>query len=140
MIAPAVYGMADIGRYMPDRDGSGELGLEVRVEQIKRDDREVISARAWGVTAGIGLVQWGQGTRTIVPGAFYGELSYRSVKYWPLELGVGPAYYIDDPAAGAQLTVRCAVMMVRARYVANTGAEIFLGGEIPIPLFLSWSQ
>jgi hypothetical protein len=79
--------------------------------------------------------------RTIAPGAFYAELGYRFfASYWPLDVGLGPAFYVDGTDLGAQLTVRCAIAMLRTRYVANSGVEALFGVELPLPFFFSTSR
>lgn len=137
----APYVAGGVGRYEPGHDGAGEVGLEMRVEHVASKGRALMTAENWGATAGFAIAQWGSGVRTVAPGAFYGELSYRFLaKVWPIDIGVGPVLYVDDSSFGAQLSVRVAVALLRTRYVANTGAEVFFGAEVPIPFFFSWSR
>ena len=139
-IFAAPYIVGGIGRYRPDTGGSGEVGLEFRVERYRSTLSRPLAPDAWAITAGFAFAQWGDGVRTVAPGAFYAELNYRFLaKMWPIDVGIGPAYYVDH-ALGGQLTARIAIAMVRARYVANTGAELFVGAELPIPFFFGGSR
>ena len=140
-VIAAPYIAGGVGRESPGRDGAGEFGLELRVEHVKSEGRRLMAAENWSATAGLAFLQWGDGTRTVAPGAFYAELGYRFfAKTWPLDFGLGPALYVEGTDPGVQLSVRCAVALLRARYVANTGAEVFFGVELPVPFFFSWSR
>lgn len=140
-IIAAPYIAGGVGRESPGRDGTGELGLELRIEHTTSDGRQLLARENWGVTTGLAFLQWGDGVRTIAPGAFYAELGYRFfASYWPLDIGLGPAFYVDGTDLGAQLTVRCAIAMLRTRYVANTGVEVLFGAELPLPFFFSTSR
>jgi hypothetical protein len=137
----APYITGGIGREQPGRDGAGELGLELRIEHTKSAGRQLLAPENWGMTAGLAFVQWGDGIRTAAPGAFYAELGYRFfASTWPIDMGLGPAFYVDGTDFGGQLSVRCAIALLRARYVANTGAELFFGVELPFPFFFSRSR
>ncbi len=132
------YVVGGAGRFRPGSDGSGELGFEMRAEQSRHG---LLDPEAWAITAGMAFVQWGDAVRTVAPGAFYAEVDRRWLaKVWPIDVGVGPLLYVDDSSVGVQATLRVAVVMIRARYVANTGAEWFVGGEIPIPFFFGQSR
>lgn len=140
-IIPAPYVGGGIGRYEPGQSGAGEVGLDIRVERTTSDGRALLAPENWGVTFGFAFAQWGDGVRTIAPGAFSAELNYRFLaKVWPIDVGLGPAVYVDDTAVGGQLSVRCAIALLRTRYVANTGGELIFGLQIPIPFFFSWSR
>ncbi|NVB85029.1 MAG: hypothetical protein HOV81_42070 [Kofleriaceae bacterium] len=141
-VIPAPYVGGGIGRFNPGNDGSGEVGMDIRVERTSnRGGRNLLAAENWGVTFGFAFAQWGDGVRTVAPGAFSAELNYRFLaSAWPIDVGMGPAVYVDDTAVGGQLSVRCAVALLRARYVANTGGELIFGLQIPIPFFFSWSR
>ena len=140
-IIPAPYIAGGVGRHRPGRDGAGEVGLEIRIEHTTSDKQALLAPENWGVTAGFAFFQWGDGVPTIAPGAFYAELSYRFIaKVWPIDIGLGPALYVDDSSVGGQLTARCAFAMLRTRYVANSGAELLFGIEVPVPLFFSGSR
>jgi hypothetical protein len=136
VIAPYILGGA--GRYASS-EPTGEAGFEVRVEHAAHGR---IEANNWGITTGMAFAQWAQGTRTVLPGAFYAELGYRHVfgNGVPLDVALGPALYVDDSAIGAQMTLRWYVFMFRTRYVANTGFEAFGGAEIPVPFFFERSN
>ncbi len=121
--------------------GGAEAGLELRVEKTTSTGRRLMAPENWGITAGLAFAQWGDTMRTVAPGAFYGEVGYRFfASYWPIDVGIGPMLYVDDTAVGGQLTARCAIALLRARYVANTGAELLFGVEVPIPFFFSTSR
>lgn len=138
-IIPAPYVGGGIGRGEGGQNGAGEAGLDIRIERAS-DGRALMVPENSGLTFGFAFLQWG-GERTIAPGAFSAELDYRFLaKVWPIDVGLGPAVYVDDTAVGAQLSVRCAVALLRARYVANTGGELIFGLQIPIPFFFSWSR
>ncbi len=140
-VIPAPYIAGGVGRYDVADSGAGEVGLDIRIERTRSVGRELIARENWGLTFGFAFLQWGDGVRTIAPGAFSAELDYRFLaKVWPIDVGIGPAVYVDDTAVGGQLSVRCAVALLRARYVANTGAEMIVGLQIPIPFFFSWSR
>jgi hypothetical protein len=134
----APYILGGLGRYSSP-SGSGEVGLELRFE---RASNALLQARNWSLTAGMAFVQWGD-NRYAAPGAFYGEFGYRFIAgdTLPIEIAGGPLLYVDDSSAGAQLTFRMlGIMMLRSRYVANTGYEVMGGIEIPIPFFFGWSK
>jgi hypothetical protein len=136
VLAPYILGGA--GRYM-SHEPTGEVGFEVHVE---RADHARLQDNNWSITTGMAFAQWSQGVRTVVPGAFYAELGYRHIfaNGIPIDVALGPLLYVDDSAAGAQATLRFYVFMLRTRYVANTGAELFGGVEIPIPFFFESSK
>jgi hypothetical protein len=139
-LVAAPYIVGGTGRYNSNQ-GSGEVGLELHVERTQSDGRSLLAPENWSVTAGLAFAQWGSGHRTVAPGAFYAELGYRFfASYWPIEVGLGPALYVDDTDAGGQLSVRCMIAMVRARYLAKSGGEVLFGIEVPVPFFFSWSR
>lgn len=134
----APYVLGGNGRY----DTAGEAGLEFRVE---RSDGDYMRAENWGIGAGVAFAQWGDGhTRTIAPGAFYAEASYRvlprSLTPFTWDFAAGPLVYVDDSSVGVQATLRVLIGMFRVRYVANTGWEVLGGAEIPIPFLFGWSR
>lgn len=140
-IIPAPYVGGGIGRYNPGNEGTGEVGIDIRFERsvVGEGRRDLLLPENWGVTFGFAFAQWG--ARTVAPGAFSAELNYRFLaNVWPIDVGIGPAVYVDDTAIGGQLSVRCAIALLRARYVANSGAEMIFGVQIPIPFFFSWSR
>lgn len=137
----APYLAGGVGRYNSGNQGSGELGLELHVERTQSDGRALLAPENWSITAGLAFAQFGTGHRTVAPGAFYAELGYRFfASSWPIEVGLGPALYVDDTDVGGQLSVRCAIAMVRARYLAKSGGEVLFGIEVPVPFFFSWSR
>jgi len=116
-----------------------EPGLEFRFE---RSDEGPMAGENWGIGAGMAFAQFGDTTRTVAPGAFYAEVSYRVLikNALPLDVSAGPVVYVDDASLGGQLTLRFLVFMFRSRYVANTGFEALGGLEIPIPFLFGWSK
>jgi hypothetical protein len=135
----APYLIGGLGRDENAPSGVGEAGLEFRYERAG-DSRMADST--WGIGAGAAFAQWGEHTRTVAPGAFYGEFSYRFVTsdFVPIDLAAGPLYYVDNSSFGGQFTARFFCFMLRSRYVANTGFELLGGAEIPIPFFFGWSK
>jgi len=136
----APYLVGGLGRDGNARSGVGEVGLEFRYEHTS--DGDLLAANNWGIGAGLAFAQWGENTRTVAPGAFYGEFAYRFVadKFIPFDLAAGPLYYVDNSSFGGQFTARFFCFMLRSRYVANTGFELLGGAEIPIPFFFSRSK
>jgi hypothetical protein len=116
--------------------------MDIRVERTaNRGGGASLAAENWGVMLGVAVAPWAEGVRSVVPGAFSAELNYRFLaSVWPIDVGIGPAVYVDDTAVGGQLSVRCALALLRARYVANTGGELLFGLQLPIPFFFSWSR
>ena len=124
------------------RDASGasrEAGLELRVEHAETG---LLDRDSFGVTAGFGFAQWGDGRTTDATGAFYAELDRRLTlgDVWALDIGLGPALYVQQHEAGAQLSVRIPLGLLRVRYMATSGIEVMAGFELPFPFFFSRSK
>jgi hypothetical protein len=136
IVAP--YVLAGVGR-AAHAGPAGETGVELRYEQTHDGP---MAFENWGITGGIAISQFSNHGPTSTPGALYLEGGYRflAVEPFPFDVSAGPLVYVDNHSVGAQLTVRWALFMVRSRYVANTGFELFGGAEIPIPFFFGWSQ
>jgi hypothetical protein len=141
--------LVGVGR-LDTAKAAGEAGVELRFERTIDDGHALLHARAFAITAGAGLAQFSENRPTMF-GAIYGELSYRSsLGFLPVDVGAGPAFYAGvsipstgqqlGPELGAQLTVRIPLLLVRARYMATSGAEIWFGYEIPFPMFFGRSR
>ena len=121
-------------------NGAIEPGLELRFESI--DSAKPWFAKNLAVTAGVGFIQIYE-RRPDHFGALHAELNFRfpSIKgVIPLDLGVGPAFYPDDPEFGAQISMRFMVLTVRARYMERNGFEFWGGYDVPIPFIFSRSK
>jgi hypothetical protein len=125
------------GRY--DANGaSREAGLEVHVEHA---DSGPLDASSFGITAGLGFAQWGSGRTTDAVGAFYAELDHRLPGDQAfITVGLGPALYVQNREAGAQLSLRIPLGLFRVRYMATSGIEVMAGFELPFPFFFSRSK
>jgi len=139
VLIAAPYVLGGVGR-ATHAGPAGETGVELRYEQTHDGPMELEN---WGITGGIAVSQWTAHGPTSTPGALYLEGGYRflAVAPFPFDVSAGPLVYVDNAhSVGAQLTARWLVFMVRTRYVANTGFELFGGAELPIPFFFGWSQ
>ena len=127
------------GRYSGST-GSREGGIELRFEHATEGG--FVDPASFAVTAGFGFAQWGDGRRTTAPGAFYAELDYRFVAHGsiPLDVGIGPAYYVDDSATGGQITLRIPTLFLRTRYMQQTGTEVMVGFELPFAFLFGRSR
>jgi len=120
-------------------EGAFEPGLELRFESL---DNDKALGKTLGVTAGVGFAQIYE-SRPDHFGALHAELNFRfpSIKgVVPLDVGVGPAFYPDDPEFGAQISMRLMLLTVRARYMERNGFELWGGYEVPIPFIFSRSK
>jgi hypothetical protein len=140
-VIPTLSGMLGVGRGPVGHSPTVEPGLEVRFERYTGRERQLLGARAFAMTAGIGFVQGASGQPTIA-GPLFLEANYRTVlaKTWPVDLGLGPVVYPSELDAGAQLTVRITLLAIRARYLADSGFEFFGGLQVPIPFFFERSR
>jgi hypothetical protein len=126
---------------LPADRAAYEPGLELRFEHHTADDREPLGKRALAVTAGVGFAQLVE-TRAAIGGPLFGELNYR-FPTWngvPTDIGVGPVVYPANFEAGGQITARMAIVAARARYLADSGLELWIGFQLPIPFFFGQSR
>ena len=127
------------GRYRAN-DASREAGLEIHVEHAAEG---LLVPTAFGFTAGFGFALWGPGRATDAVGAFYGEVDFHTLlgpDSWPIDIGLGPVLYSQQPEAGGQLSLRLPLGLLRVRYMARSGIEVMAGFEVPIPFFFSRSR
>ena len=124
---------------LPAAGASREAGLEIHVEHANEGRLE---SSSFGVTAGFGFAQWGPGRTTDAVGAFYAELDHRFLlgEEFPADIGLGPVLYAQQPEAGAQLSFRIPLGLLRVRYMATSGIEVMAGFELPFPFFFSRSK
>ncbi len=131
-------------------DAAGELDLAFRVERTVDDGSALLHKSAFGITAGVGLAQFGENQPTIF-GGVYAELCYRSIfEVIPYDIGIGPALYpgVTVPSRmeshatelGGQVSLRFPLLAVRARFMTDTGFEIMAGYQVPIPFFFGRSR
>ena len=121
-------------------DASREAGLEIHVEHATSG---LLDDTALGLTAGFGFAQWGPGRVTDAVGAFYAELDFHTLlgkDSWPVDIGLGPALYTQQPEAGGQLSLRIPLGLLRVRYMARSGIEVMAGFELPFPFYFSRSK
>lgn len=133
--------MLGAGRRPIDNAPTVEPGLELRFERYTGREGQLLGARGFAATAGIGFVQ-AAGDQPVIAGPLFLEADYRTVlaKTWPVALGLGPVVYPSEFDAGGQLTVRLPLMAVRVRYLADSGFEFFGGFQVPIPFFFERSR
>jgi hypothetical protein len=130
-------------RPLPAQKAAFEPGLELRFEHhtARAGDREPFAPRALAVTAGIGFAQLVDG-RSAIAGPLYAELNYRFLvrNSVPMDIGLGPVVYPSEFEAGGQLTARFLIIAVRARYLPDSGYELWGGFQLPIPFFFERSR
>lgn len=130
---------------LPAREAAYEPGLELRFERHVAApgarDSGLLASRAFAITAGVGFAQVVK-YRSTIAGPLFAELNYRfpSWNKAPTDIGIGPVVYPSEVDVGGQLTVRLALVAVRARYLADGGFEIWGGFQIPIPFFFQSSR
>jgi len=118
-----------------------EPGLELRFEHHTDEGHEPFASRALAFTAGIGFAQLVDG-RPAIAGPLFAELDFRFPTWnkMPTDIGLGPIAYPANFDAGGQLTVRVPFIAARARYLAHSGPELWIGFQIPIPFFFERSR
>jgi hypothetical protein len=124
-----------------DGQPAGEYSLELRFEHHVDDGMAPFGSTAFAMTVGTPALQV-SGTRGAALGATFVEANYRFLlgHIWPIDIGAGPAVYLDDTAFGAQLTVRLPLVAVRGRYMQHDGFEFWGGIQLPIAFLFQRSR
>lgn len=128
--------------------GVGEVAVQLRFTFPETSERSLGKDEfpapwaAWGGTIGWGIAQVPldsmrhPGQRT-VGGPIYAEIN-RTWLY--ATVGVGAAVYPSSPEVGPQVSASAAIYMVRARYLPESGFEIFGGFQLELPTVWTWSR
>jgi hypothetical protein len=142
MVLPGAYVGFGEGR----RWGATELGAQLRVtfaesydQSAARDDFPFVWS-AWGAAFGWGIAQISNSDTmptTTIGGPMFAEVN----RTWSVcGVGAGVAVYPRDPEVGPQLSAWAGPVAVRARYMTDTGFEIFAGYQLELPTVWIWSR
>ncbi len=128
--------------------GAGEVAVQLRFTFPEARDRSLGKDEfpapwaAWGGTVGWAIAQLPldrieHPSHRTVGGPIYAEVN-RTWLY--ATIGLGAAVYPSNPEVGPQISATAAIYMVRARYLPQSGFEIFGGFQLELPTVWTWSR
>lgn len=142
MVLPGGYAGFGEGR----RWAATELGVQLRFTFAESFDRSSTHDEfpyvwsAWGASFGWGIAQLANDDTmptTAIGGPMFAEVN----RSWNVcGVGAGVAVYPRDPEVGPQLSAWAGPIAVRARYLVDSGFEIFAGYQLELPSVWTWSR
>jgi hypothetical protein len=124
------------------RDTGFEFGFGVSIEATSDQKGSLpIANRAWGVSAGVGLMQLYERDDHSTDAQFPFPLSLEAYhRRLIVMFAAGAVFYPDTRDVGAQITLHAPLTHVRFRYVQDSGFEAMLAWDLNFPVVFGWSR